>query len=43
MDGCMYGWIGRWMDGWVDWHMDGCMYGWIGIWMDGMDRDGVVG
>ena len=27
MDGCMYGWIGIWMDGWVDWQMDGWMGG----------------
>ena len=28
---CMDGWIGGWMDEWVD----GCMYVWKDEWMDG--------
>lgn len=26
-NGCMYGWIGRWRDGWMDKRKDGQAYG----------------
>ena len=39
MDGCMGGWLVRWLDGWTvkdvwvgKWVVDG--YGWLCMWMD---------
>ena len=42
LDGWVDGWMGRWMDGWMDGWVDGWMDGWMGGWVDGW-MDGWMG
>lgn len=35
MDGCMYVWMGQWVDGRMDGWTDVCMHGWVSGWIDG--------